>query len=415
MKRTDTIQPAQHYMMGPESRFIPQSMPAFLAFVWVFYLLISPFYIFESGLPQPGDMLLVVGIIPAVIIGLISKSKRIETAMFCGASFAGLAFMVNMIYYSYYPYSETFLLTAAFYVYNFLVFYFVVFLFKRSPILMNQITYFAVTAIILFQLFYVLFFPGSGIRHLGTFNNPNQLAYWSLLMACIIIVLKRSSSLNLLDMFLFGVLAYLQTQSLSKAGLVTFGMLVVLMAFSPVSNRKVKSFFLLMLSVGIVVLLTAPEEVGFIARNADYIERATLRLEDIGQDTDDSADVRGYSRLIEYPGYLLTGAGEGAYERFASRREIHSGVANLLFSYGIFGTLLFCAFLYFVFHRLPIYYGLLLLPIITYGLTHQNFRDTYFWIFLACAYSYVFFKEGDATKKKDDATHRLDYFIKPIE
>lgn len=402
-------------MMGPESRFIPQSMPAFLAFVWVFYLLISPFYIFESGLPQPGDMLLVIGIIPAVIIGLISKSKRIETAMFCGAAFAGLAFMINMIYYGFYPHSMTFLLTAAFYVYNFLVFYFVVFLFKRSPVLMNQITYFAITAIILIELAIVLVYPSHSVRHLGSFNNPNQLAYWSLLMACIIIVLKRNSSLNLLDMFLFGVLAYLQTQSLSKAGLITFGMLVVFMAFSPVSNRKVKSFFLLMLSMGIVVLLTAPEEISFIARNADYIERATLRLEDIGQDTDDSAEVRGYSRITDYPQYLFTGAGEGAYERFASRREIHSGVANLVFSYGIFGTLLFCAFLYFVFHRLPIYYGLMLIPILTYGLTHQNFRDTYFWIFLACSYSYTFFKQEDFVKKKDTEAHRLDYFIKPIE
>src|SRR5690606_25026545 len=70
---------------------------------------------------------------------------------------------------------------------------------------------------------------------------------------------------------------------------------------------------------------------------------------------------RGYERLWEYPQYLIYGAGEGAHWRFmdvlyAERsigggREIHSGLASVLFSYGIFGFALFAGFIYAIFRK----------------------------------------------------------------
>ena len=304
-----------------------------------------------------------------------------------------------------------------FYTYNFMTFCFVIFLFQRAPFLMNQITYYAIAAIIVLQFLWVVFFDSAGYRHEGTFNNPNQLAYWGLLMGAILIVLKRSTSLSLVDMGLFSLLAYIQSQSLSKAGLITFGLLVLFMAFSPVTNKKLKAVFLLILCVFVITKVTAPVETRLIITAADNIEAVSRRLGEIGVDRDDSAMGRGYSRLIEYPQYLLTGAGEGAHWRFNARQELHSGLATILFSYGFIGLILFGTFLFLIFKRLPLYYGLLIIPILLYGLTHQNFRNTAFWVYLALSYSYIFFKipvrdtSQDISKKK----HRLDFFINRIE
>lgn len=402
------------YSSGFSSR-LHHAVPTYMIAIWAFYLLLSPFYVFLSGLPQPADIVLILGIIPAAIVAFVKRSMRIEPVFLAGFSFAILTLAINLIYYAFF-FERQFLFASMFYVYNFMAFCFVIFLFQRSPFFMNQITYYAIAATVVIQFCVVLFFDSAGFRHEGTFNNPNQLAYWSLLMAAMLIVLKRSTSLNLVDMALFTLLAYIQTQSLSKAGLIAFGLLVLFMAFSPVTNKKLKAVFLLLLCVFTITKVTAPVETRIIIHATENIDAVTQRLSDIGVDRDDSAMGRGYARLIDYPQYLLTGAGEGAHWRFNARQELHSGIATILFSYGFIGFILFATFLVLIFKRLPLYYGLILVTIVLYGLTHQNFRNTGFWIFLALSYSYVFFKEEtesrkDLLKKK----HRLDFFISKSE
>ena len=95
---------------------------------------------------------------------------------------------------------------------------------------------------------------------------------------------------------------------------------------------------------------------------------------------------RGLDRLIDHPEYLFAGAGEGYYLRFHhSKFEIHSSAANLLFSYGIVGTLLFLMFL----HRISVVAGtrltLIMVPALTYSLFHHGMRARPFWLLLAVA------------------------------
>ncbi len=366
--------------------------------IWIGYLLLSPFYIFHSGIPQPADMLLVLGVIPAIILAVLNYKGKILSAYIIGGLFVALTSIVNLIYYLYIG-DKSFIAPSLFYIFNFAVFCFIVFLFKHAPLLMNRVTYLSVSVIVLLQFFYVLMDAGGGYRHSGTFNNPNQLAHWSLLMGVSLIVLKRGTNLNIFDLLLFTALAYIQTEALSKAGMISYGVLIVLMAFQPVTNKKLKATFLLGIFSFIILEATALQEVQSWVVGIDNISAAVHRLEGIGTDGDDNPMVRGYSRLIEYPQYLITGAGEGAHWRFDARQELHSGLAAILFSYGILGFCLFIGFLYFVFMRLPIYYAMLITPLILYGLMHQNFRNTGFWIFLALCFSYHFFEKG----KKESA------------
>ena len=131
----------------------------------------------------------------------------------------------------------------------------------------------------------------------------------------------------------------------------------------------------------------------------ETIEAVSKRLGTIGKQEDDTAEARGYLRLIEHPEYLFVGAGEGAHWRFG-RQELHSGIATLIFSYSIFGLGFFLLFLYTIFNRQPWYYTAMLVPIFLYGLTHQNVRFSYFWVFLACCYAYCYMPYAQQLEKQ---------------
>ncbi|MDZ7736197.1 MAG: hypothetical protein U5P41_08920 [Gammaproteobacteria bacterium] len=93
---------------------------------------------------------------------------------------------------------------------------------------------------------------------------------------------------------------------------------------------------------------------------------------------------RGYTRIIEHPGYLLFGAGEGAYHRFLPKYEFHSSLGTVLFCYGLPGTIAFTAMLWAIIRRRLLPGAILLMPALVYGLAHQGLRFTMFWVMLAC-------------------------------
>jgi hypothetical protein len=102
--------------------------------------------------------------------------------------------------------------------------------------------------------------------------------------------------------------------------------------------------------------------------------------------TDDYFTDRGLDRIFKHPEYLIAGAGEGYFLRFhRSKFEIHSSGANLVFSYGIIGAILFLIFL----QRLSVVAGsrltLLMIPALSYSLFHQGMRARPFWLLLAIA------------------------------
>jgi hypothetical protein len=93
---------------------------------------------------------------------------------------------------------------------------------------------------------------------------------------------------------------------------------------------------------------------------------------------------RGYMRVVQYPQYLLYGAGQGKDERFGEvggyAYEIHSSSVAVLFYYGVLGFMLFAVFLWKLF---SIKKNLLFLtPLLVYGLFTYGLRSPYFWLAL---------------------------------
>ena len=100
--------------------------------------------------------------------------------------------------------------------------------------------------------------------------------------------------------------------------------------------------------------------------------------------TEDYLTDRGMDRIYEHPEYLVAGAGEGYYLRFHHNKlEIHSSAANLVFSYGLMGTILFLIFLRWLSVAAGTRLTLLMIPSLSYSLFHQGMRARPFWILLA--------------------------------
>jgi hypothetical protein len=221
-----------------------------------------------------------------------------------------------------------------------------------------------------------------GSRAIGTFNNPNQLGYFSVLLLSFVLLFKSAKiHLNKLYQIAYQVLPFfavlLSIWSLSKAAIIT-----VCLGVAYLAKKN------LLIALSIIML------VGLFALNIVPIEhlnslRFVNRLMSIGDQSDDSLEGRGYISFEEL-GLLRTffGAGEG-FHSIRYGIEVHSTMYSLLVSYGMIGLGLFMLFYFGLFRRaLTNKIDLavsMALPMI-YGLTHNGIRSTLFWLLLAMIY-----------------------------
>jgi hypothetical protein len=359
--------------------------------VWSVYIITAPFYIFPKGRPQPADFILITAILPFLFTQFIATKTKITPAYLVGGLFVFMTIIINFINHLFFP-DIRLLLTMLYYPYNFMIFVFLSTLCRHDAETFKKTTYWAIVISVTIQLIVMLFFEGAyrGHRATGGFENPNQFAYWSLLTATMIVFLRRGETLKPFDYLLLFTLGYFQTLALSKAGIIAFTTLITLLFFTPKVTKTARALFIAALLCAGSYALYDTSAATRLYNTIDPLKNAAKRIGAIGEEQDDSAEARGYYRLVEYPHYTLLGAGEGAFRRFPDDkgyvRELHSGIATIIFSYGIFGALVFFSFLILIMNRQPLHYILLFLPIILFGLPHQNFRFSDFWALLGINY-----------------------------
>lgn len=352
-------------------------------------LLLSPLYLWRSGYPQLSGMVLFCGMIVMVVQFMFSTRIRLDSAYVLVLGLGLLTTIINLVYYLFY-YDPRLFFSSLYYIYNALAFILVAHLFARAPDYAAKIVYTYIVFALTLEMACALFFPQySGYRFVGTFNNPNQLGFWALFTCCTLVMLKIHGKFTWLDYLLIAAMMYLQSLSLSKAGLVCSILFLMALPFSPVmgkASRVLVGVFSALLIIFAVFSFSAVKEK---AGAMEAISRSLDRLENIGHEGDDNARARGYYRLLEYPQYLVLGAGEGAYFRFhdmGKPEEIHSSLGNILFSYGLIGAGFFMLFFYSVARQTHRYFLVLLFLVLLNGVTHQNIRFTHMWIFVGTAY-----------------------------
>jgi hypothetical protein len=349
---------------------------------WAIYLLLIPLYIFHSGLPQPGDLLVLL-VIPLALQhwnGKLGRDMRgtVRALLWftLWVCLVDVTWMVATGSFTVFG-TDSFLLYPLYYIYNALIFVAALVLYRRHGDRFLRVTVFAITITVYAQVVSSIALGSGGARGTLFFNNPNQLGYYALLAATLIALTHRRLQLRLvtssLTLVCCGVLAMISASRAAAGGV------AVLLVFMLFSNPKIL----------VAACLAGAAVVSGVGPVADAIEASQDRVLNRSAHSDASFfQERGYDRIWRNQQYLVLGAGEGGLSRFddtayVKGMEIHSSAGTILFSYGIVGALLFLVFTWRLIRGARARLVITLLPPLLYTGAHQGLRFTMLWIVLA--------------------------------
>lgn len=350
-----------------------------------FGILLSQFYIFPSGLPQPAHFL----IATSFVYTLVTKKrvltfKKSEWQVKVIYLFILYSLLVNLTFASINSDFE-FILSSAYIAFGVAVFLQI----KKIIVDISEnslsISRFAFIGLMVLFVLAVLglgdykFFP----RYNAFFNDPNQMAFWTLCIAAVLLVSKELP--RYFKALVFVAALFIILKSASRSGLVGFAFLFFgYLTGQFIENRD--KFGVKTIAIGICSLIFSLTTAYYIFLiNADVFEFLMSRMDIVN--VSDQADIRGYTRILEFPEYLLFGAGQGNDERFNPEgTEIHSTPAGILFYYGLIGLSIFTIFLYSILKKLKIHEKIIFLAPLMYSFSTLGFRTPIFWFYLGIFY-----------------------------
>ena len=349
-------------------------------FFWGLAIALSPIAGLGPGNPQVSHFLLT-GFLTLLFTTYFVPVQLDRTIMLIGGLWVADVFFVNVgNWLATGQRDSKFLLSIFYYTFNFGIMIGTAALAVAVPERFRTITRLGILAALAFESIALFAGPG-GYRTAGTFENPNQLGYWALVLsACWLAMKAPGDHLELRDGLVLGVATLLCAQSGSRAAAVGVLFLIGVAILWYGIRPKVWPFAAVTaVALGIVAYAT------FDTWTASLAEQTVVdRFSE--QKKHDSFAARGYDRIWLYPEYLLFGAGEGAFHRFPRSLgvgfEIHSSFATILFGYGIPGSLLFVTLLWHVLRPAGLHMIVLASSLGAYGLAHQGLRMTPLWVFL---------------------------------
>ena len=345
------------------------------------FLFVQPFYVLPAGLPQPGDALLL-PLAPIVLHGWdrrlspgalrVLKSLAQFTAWVAIVDYAWVVLLGNWKVTGV----DGMLLFPLYYVYNLILVFLALVLYRRFGDLFLRVTLLVVLGLVVLLVASSFVMPNASLRGALFFANPNQLGYHALLSGCIIALTQRRLGIGAVPtaIGLTGC-AYLAILSASRSSVAGLAVLIVLVVFS---NLRV--IVLGSLAAVLALQVGGPLADGLAASEQRFRNHQLPHLSFFEQ--------RGYDRIANNKQYLVFGAGEGGYTRFAETTaigagEIHSSAAMLLFSYGVVGVAMFCLFLWNLIRRSRLRVALMLVPPLLYTFAHQGLRFSMLWVLVA--------------------------------
>ncbi|MGP5518784.1 hypothetical protein ACTXNA_11185 [Psychrobacter celer] len=351
----------------------------YLGVLWFLAIIGSQFYIFDSGGLQPGYAPLL--IVMSLSFFRIKKIKSSDIHIIKYLVIFLLYIVIINLIWSIIEQDTIFLRSLIFWVFGFIVLISGVVDLNNSKTV-SLIRYSAFSSILLLSIFWVLgvgrynFFP----RYNGYFNDPNQMALWTLCVFSIYFYLSPRTSKWLVS-FLLMLSVVIVFATISRSALLglifsAIGVAIRFQGFGSKSSISNRVFYIV---ISIIVFLPA---LLYLSKSDIYIILLDrLLTSDFGS----QAEIRGYTRILQYPEYLFIGAGQGLDTRFNSVNEIHSNWAALLFYYGIFGLSVFLVFLIKIIRKLDIAGKFIFIGPLIYGFSTYGLRTPVFWIFIATA------------------------------
>lgn len=364
-------------------------------------LLLKPLYILPSGSLQLGDLALVFSFV-ALVVGA-GLRFRINPGDFRYLFFVACVVFINGLYYCQYRTAD-FLFQTMYYAFNFLT----IVTFRelmRSTRFLWLSTQALRLDVYLQVLIYVAglgrWYAGGTDRYMGSFNDPNQLAFF---IFCAFIFIEIVSTKKRFRKSALDVLAalFVIVQTASTGMLLGFCLLLIPLVF-----RGFKRFFSMRripraapVAIGIVFIVAVSFAVGVgpkIDSSALVVERLEGKIRKVigsdqgGNNFQTSILVdRQVDKLILYPECLLYGAGQGDFARFtqaSGTNEVHSTLPGILFYYGMFPFVILMSWIIGNFLRAPMSaeIALMFCAFLLESCTLANQRQPLFWIIIMLA------------------------------
>lgn len=348
---------------------------------WSIFITLVPFYVFDSGLPQPGDFFLLIAA-PMALRGWDGKlppSLREPlrpllwfTFYVALVNYAWAVILNNWAFHG----KTSFILFPVYYTFNAIVFLCTLVLHKRFGDRFLRVTVNSVFISVVIQVGWSFVFRSSRLRDAVFFNNANQLGYYALLAGCVIAVCQKRLKFSMLKAAI-GVTfcTYLALASASRAAA---GGIVAVFLVTLISSPRMLLAVIPIVALGAVI--------GGPVRDAYNATQYRVQYDQFKQYT--FLEERGLGRLEDNPEYLVLGGGEGGTDRFEGgligTHEIHSTPLALLFSYGVVGFAIFLTFLWKVLRGAAFKTMLLLAPVFAFTIAHVGLRASMLWVLLAC-------------------------------
>jgi hypothetical protein len=317
----------------------------------------------------------------------LGRLKKERDLILLALVFVAYVLVVNAFWFAH-TYSSSFLWNSSYYCYNFALFFFVTAIAKEFANEFSSMTRLGIGVGIAMQVLVISF--DLGPQHpsgaIGTFTNPNQLGYWAIAWLAAFLVLQGRKRLGLSDCLIVGGSVFLVTASLSRAAMIALAALLSAgLAFQRIEARAWLFFGAASCATFFIALAGAQ-----LFGEERLWDKAVTELS--RESLYDSLSARGYDRIWRFEEYLLFGAGEGAYERFSVSphyflNELHSAFGNMLFSYGVVGLAIFAGFVVAVFRVVSWRVGVYSVPVLLFGVAHNSFRFSAFWIFLGLVHA----------------------------
>lgn len=372
------------------------SMPSVALFMFVSYLFLKPFYFWSSGIPQVSDLFAFLAILITSLYGVTYKETFRPYSHFkILLIFVFYTFLINIVH-SFINQSLSPIIYSIYYFFNFSLAFCFLYLIRFNY--SGRVKFHRIMFALAVMMFIIsLIYPDQKVRKSFTFNNPNQLGAFCMMLVFFIsyyfckmkdFLTKRqviSLFSSVLMIFFVGTLSY----SAGAVGGMIF--LIFLMVF----------FFNKRMAIITVSITLALSYITFqiALLDADFKEVIEIRLDKKESNSDIGfIKERGYDRILNHPEQLLIGGGEGLRERWNSflinediQLELHSTVGTIVFSYGIPGLIITLYYIFIMCRRDPLFL-VFIVALFPYLITHNMLRNPLFWFALMLPFFTVFEK-----------------------
>lgn len=343
-----------------------------IIYLILFSFFLSQFYFWSSGVPQFSHIFIM-----GAILLLFSKSSKINIEYSnIILLFVAYAICVNFSWYLI-VLDSSYMMSTVYWIFNLLFF---ILMMNLNQV---QINFFYEKLLFLIPFSYIveIIIWASNLgrydfepRYNGLFNDPNQMAFW-VLSSCAIYLYISGNGFKKITIYFLALFLILLTMSRSAS--VGFLMLTLGLIFSQKGDLNKRIFVF----IGTLVIFGS---LSYFLYSLGVFDSIALRFIEGLDQRDSQVEGRGLFNFLDYPQYLIFGAGQGAHWLYnPTGNEIHSTWLGILFYYGIIGISLFLIFLYQIFKKLSLSNKMIFLGPMLYGFTTYSARTLIFWFLLA--------------------------------